>query len=121
MSETRKDDPGERGPAIPGRRKFLVAGAGVAAASFLNRIPSVAHAQALGTTGTGSPQQHLRPGRRKLGALEVSLPLPRSVFRLEHVCHSRPDDGRSRQEVAAIEASASFSVRSRCLPVRSHE
>lgn len=72
MSETRKDEQGERGPAMPGRRKFFVAGAGVAAASLLNRIPAVAQAQALGTTGTGSPQQHLRPGRRRLGTLEVS-------------------------------------------------
>ena len=72
MSETRKDEQGERGPAMPGRRKFFVAGAGVAAASLLNRIPAVAQAQALRTTGTGSPQQHLRPERRRLGALEVS-------------------------------------------------
>lgn len=72
MSETRKDEQGERGPAMPGRREFFAAGAGVAAASLLNRIPAVAQSRALGTTGTGSPQQHLRPGRRRLGALEVS-------------------------------------------------
>jgi aryl-alcohol dehydrogenase-like predicted oxidoreductase len=61
---------------MPGRRKFLVAGAGVAAASLLTRIPAVAHAQAgepvLGTTGKGSRRQDVRPGRRRLGALEVS-------------------------------------------------
>ena len=57
---------------MPDRRKFFVAGAGVAAASLLNRIPAVAQAQVVGTTGTGSPQQRLRPGRRRLGALEVS-------------------------------------------------
>jgi aryl-alcohol dehydrogenase-like predicted oxidoreductase len=76
MSETRKDEQGEHGLTMPDRRKFLVTGAGVAAASLLTRIPAVAQAQpgptAAATTGTGSPQQGLRPGRRKLGALEVS-------------------------------------------------
>jgi aryl-alcohol dehydrogenase-like predicted oxidoreductase len=71
MSESPKDQGGEHGPAKPDRRKFLVAGAGVAAASMLNRIPAVAQTQALGKS-TGSPYQQLRPARRRLGALEVS-------------------------------------------------
>jgi aryl-alcohol dehydrogenase-like predicted oxidoreductase len=75
MSELLNDPLGVHGPAMPDRRKLLVAGAGVAAASLLTGIPSVAHAQAgqpaRDTTGTG-PQQDARPGRRKLGALEVS-------------------------------------------------
>jgi len=61
---------------MPDRRKFLVTGAGLAAASVLSGIPAVLHAQAAeptrGTTGTGSPQQDVRPGRRRLGKLEVS-------------------------------------------------
>ncbi len=76
MSESPKDRYGEHGPTMPDRRKFLVTGAGVAAASLLTRVPAVAQAQpgatAATTTGTGGPQQHLRPGRRRLGALEVS-------------------------------------------------
>jgi aryl-alcohol dehydrogenase-like predicted oxidoreductase len=54
---------------VPDRRKFLVTGAGVAAASLLTRLPALAQAQpgptAAATTATG-------PARRKLGALEVS-------------------------------------------------
>lgn len=75
MSETVKDEHGERGPAMPDRRQFLVAGAGVAAASLLTGVRAVAQVPAgptIGTTGTDSPQQHLRPGRRRLGALDVS-------------------------------------------------
>jgi aryl-alcohol dehydrogenase-like predicted oxidoreductase len=47
------------------RRKFLVAGAEVAAASLLAGMP------ARGATGAGL-QPEVRPGRRKLGSLEVS-------------------------------------------------
>jgi aryl-alcohol dehydrogenase-like predicted oxidoreductase len=45
---------------MPDRRQFLVAGAGVAAGSLLSGIPAVAQ------------EQPARPGRRKLGSLEVS-------------------------------------------------
>ena len=48
---------------MPDRRQFLVAGAGVAAGSLLSGIPAVAQEQA---------EQPARPGRRKLGSLEVS-------------------------------------------------
>ena len=66
MNETPKDQHGEHGLAMPDRRQFLVAGAGMAAASLLSGIPATAQAQA------GQSQQHLRPGRRRLGTLEVS-------------------------------------------------
>jgi aryl-alcohol dehydrogenase-like predicted oxidoreductase len=57
---------GEHGPSIPGRRKFLVTGAGMAAASLLARLAQARPAPtAAATTATG-------PARRKLGALEVS-------------------------------------------------
>jgi aryl-alcohol dehydrogenase-like predicted oxidoreductase len=48
----------------------------VAAASLLSVLPTAAQTpagtSARATNGTGSPQQDARPGRRKLGALEVS-------------------------------------------------
>ena len=66
MSGTRKDRIGEHGPAVPGRRKFLVTGAGTAAASLLARLAQARpRPTAAATTATG-------PARRKLGALEVS-------------------------------------------------
>jgi aryl-alcohol dehydrogenase-like predicted oxidoreductase len=75
MSKTVKDE-GEHGPAMPDRRTFLVAGAGVAAGSLLTGIPAVAQAQAgqsaRGMTDTGSAREDVRPGRRRLGKLEVS-------------------------------------------------
>ena len=67
MSELPKDQHGGQGPAKPDRRQFLVAGAGVAAASLLTGVRAGAQ-----TSGTGSPEQPPRPGRRKLGSLEVS-------------------------------------------------
>jgi len=66
MSGTRKDRIGEHGPSIPDRRKFLVTGAGTAAASLLARLVQARPGPtAAATTATG-------PARRKLGALEVS-------------------------------------------------
>ena len=66
MSGTRKDRIGEHGPSIPDRRKFLVTGAGTAAASLLARLAQARPGPtAAATTATG-------PARRKLGALEVS-------------------------------------------------
>jgi len=73
MSETVKDQQTDRGPVMPDRRTFLVAGAGVAAASLLTGMPVVAQAHSdHGTTSVDKPQQEVRPGRRKLGSLEVS-------------------------------------------------
>src|SRR5436190_10445049 len=52
---------------MPDRRAFLVADAGVAAASVLSATPTAAQ-----TTVASKAQQDARPGRRKLGTLEVS-------------------------------------------------
>jgi aryl-alcohol dehydrogenase-like predicted oxidoreductase len=75
MSERSKDQQGAHAFAMPDRREFLVTGAGVAAASVLG-IPVVSHAHdgepARGTTVTGSPPLDVRPGRRRIGKLEVS-------------------------------------------------
>jgi aryl-alcohol dehydrogenase-like predicted oxidoreductase len=61
---------------MPDRRKLLVAGLGVAAASLLSRIPTSAHAaetpEAQGATGTRSRAQAAPIARRQLGSLEVS-------------------------------------------------
>jgi aryl-alcohol dehydrogenase-like predicted oxidoreductase len=72
MSETANDQHEEHGPAMPDRRMFLVAGAGVAAASLLTGIPGAAQTQAQAGQPVRGMQQDARPGRRKLGALEVS-------------------------------------------------
>jgi len=68
MSKTVQDEHEERGPAMPDRRRFLAAGAGVAAGSLLTGIPAVA--QAAQTARPGREDVH--PGRRRLGKLEVS-------------------------------------------------
>lgn len=76
MSERTEDRNEAHAAAMPDRRRFLVTGAGLAAASVLTAIPAVSHAQAAepagGTAGTGGPRQDARPGRRRLGKLEVS-------------------------------------------------
>jgi hypothetical protein len=72
MSETRNDQHAEHGTVTPDRRKFLVASAGVAAASLLTGIPALAQSQARQPERTNSAQPEVRPGRRKLGSLEVS-------------------------------------------------
>ena len=76
MSERTEDQNEAHAAAMPDRRRFLVTGAGLAAASVLTAIPAVSHAQAAepagGTAGTGGPRQDARPGRRRLGKLEVS-------------------------------------------------
>lgn len=56
------------GPTKPDRRRMLVAGAGAAAASMLMGGPALARAPA----GASAPHKGVRPGRRRLGALEVS-------------------------------------------------
>lgn len=75
MSETRKDDQDDNGAAMPDPRRFLTLGAGAAAASLLG-CQSLGSAGADGraasaTTGA-SPEPQPRPGRRRLGGLEVS-------------------------------------------------
>ena len=76
MSERTEDQNEAHAAAMPDRRRFLVTGAGLAAASVLTAIPGISHAQAAepagGTAGTGGPRQDARPGRRRLGKLEVS-------------------------------------------------
>lgn len=70
----RQNDHREDGPAMLDRRTFLLAGAGVAAASLLPHVAAATQLQAgqsaLG--GTGSSSQPKSLGRRKLGTLEVS-------------------------------------------------
>jgi aryl-alcohol dehydrogenase-like predicted oxidoreductase len=77
MSDTPKDPHEEQSPALPDRRTFLAVGAGVAAATLLScnsRSDAAPGAQVAATTSTaaGSAQPGVRPGRRRLGKLEVS-------------------------------------------------
>jgi hypothetical protein len=58
------------GPAMPDRRRLMVAGLGVAAASLLPLSAVRAQTGATGSSATGSPS--LSPDRRMLGSLEVS-------------------------------------------------
>ncbi|MFK5952636.1 MAG: aldo/keto reductase [Desulfobacterium sp.] len=64
------------GTAMLDRRKFIMAGAGVAAASLLPHISNAAQVQkkgsSFGSTGAGRPHHPLNLGNRKLGTLEVS-------------------------------------------------
>ncbi len=76
MSETPKDQNEEQRAALPDRRKFLVTGAAAAATlvsctSFSTAGPGTQKAAAT-TTAAGGAQQNVRPGRRRLGKLEVS-------------------------------------------------
>lgn len=66
----------EAGPAMPDRRKFILAGAGVVAASMLPHISGATqvqegHKSDQGTVA-GSSQHPSSLGNRRLGALEVS-------------------------------------------------
>ena len=76
MSNTQSDRNGEDSFALPRRRKILVTGFGLAAASLLPRVPARAQSQAgqptNGATSTQSPLRSTPGGRRKLGLLEVS-------------------------------------------------
>jgi aryl-alcohol dehydrogenase-like predicted oxidoreductase len=76
MSKTRNDRTGENDLALPSRRKFLVTGLGLAAASLLPAIPARAQAQAEQPTNRNrsgpSPLRATPNGRRRLGSLEVS-------------------------------------------------
>lgn len=71
MRSTTKLVSGESNPAMPGRRKLLVAGVGIAAASL---IP---HASATGKFSQSDSSRQIdqhpaSPGKRKLGKLDVS-------------------------------------------------
>jgi aryl-alcohol dehydrogenase-like predicted oxidoreductase len=76
MNSTKNDHALEGGSAMLDRRNFLIAGAGVAAASLLPLVSAAAQVQtdqnSLGSTGSASPQQTMRLGSRKLGKLDVS-------------------------------------------------
>lgn len=74
MNDQTNDPIEENEPGMPDRRKLLVAGLGVAAASLLPRFMTSAHAAqaAKGTTAANTAQQTARTERRRLGSLEVS-------------------------------------------------
>jgi aryl-alcohol dehydrogenase-like predicted oxidoreductase len=71
MSDTPNDRQEEQRAALPDRRRFLAAGAGVAAATLLN---CTSHSDAAPGVRTAAEiaQAAGRPGRRRLGTLEVS-------------------------------------------------
>ena len=64
------------GQVMPSRRKILVTGLGLTAASLLPRVPARVQAQAAqpanGATSTQSPLRSTPGGRHRLGSLEVS-------------------------------------------------
>lgn len=76
MNSTQNNHAQEDSPAMLDRRKFLIAGAGVAAASLFPHISAAVQAQeghsSIGSTGSASPQQTTSFGSRKLGKLDVS-------------------------------------------------
>jgi len=72
MSNTQNNHVQETGPAMPERRTFLIAGAGVVAASLLPHVSAAAHVQEGDNARAGSPQHSSSLGNRKLGALDVS-------------------------------------------------
>src|SRR5687768_16847554 len=76
MSNTQNDRNGPDGFALPSRRKILVTGLGLAAASLLPRVPARAQPQGgqptNGVTSTQSSVRSTPHGRRRLGSLEVS-------------------------------------------------
>jgi len=76
MNNTPDDHVRESGPAMPDRRKFLIAGAGVVAASMLPHVSVAAQVQeghnSHRGTDAGSHQLPSSLGNRRLGVLEVS-------------------------------------------------
>jgi aryl-alcohol dehydrogenase-like predicted oxidoreductase len=63
----------ECAPAMPDRRKFLIAGAAVAAVSLLPHISTAAQVQTgQGAAGAAKLHQPSNRGKRRLGSLEVS-------------------------------------------------
>jgi aryl-alcohol dehydrogenase-like predicted oxidoreductase len=76
MSNTSDDLNREDGGTMPGRRKILAGGLGLAAASLLSRLPAGAQSQQAGgpvRDGAAADRGRLTGGdRRRLGSLEVS-------------------------------------------------
>lgn len=76
MNNTQNDQAREGGPAMMDRRKFFIAGAGLAAASLLLNISTAAQVNAgqnaFGGKASDRPQQPASPGSRRLGTLDVS-------------------------------------------------
>ncbi|PYQ31348.1 MAG: aldo/keto reductase [Acidobacteria bacterium] len=77
MNDTSNDKNEEQSLPLPDRRRFFAMSAGAAAAALvacnsLGSAGSGAQAAAGTTTAAGSPQPNARPGRRRLGDLEVS-------------------------------------------------
>jgi len=71
MNTTQFDHPQE-GPATLNRRKFILAGAGVAAAALLPHVSSAAQTQEKCGADSGAPHSPSSLEKRKLGKLEVS-------------------------------------------------
>ncbi|WP_333209529.1 aldo/keto reductase [Microcoleus sp. S36b_A4] len=69
--QNRKGRNGKHGPALPGRRTFLGAGVGLAAASLLSRMSASAQSGPADRPADGESSPTIE-GRRKLGTLEVS-------------------------------------------------
>lgn len=76
MKNEQSDRARESGPAMLNRRKFFIAGAGVAAASLLPQVFAAEQVQAgqtsAGGKGTDRPLQSSDLGSRRLGELKVS-------------------------------------------------
>jgi aryl-alcohol dehydrogenase-like predicted oxidoreductase len=76
MKNEQSDRARESGPAMLNRRKFFIAGAGVAAASLLPQVFAAEQVQAgqtaAGGKGTDRPLQSSGLGSRRLGELKVS-------------------------------------------------
>lgn len=61
----------QNNPAMPGRRKLLAAGAGIAAASLIPRASAAGKSSLADSAGQGD-RRSAAPGKRRLGKLEVS-------------------------------------------------
>ncbi|WP_200842935.1 MULTISPECIES: aldo/keto reductase [unclassified Raoultella] len=61
----------QNNPAMPGRRKLLAAGAGIAAASLIPRASAAGKSSLADSTSRGD-RRSAAPGKRRLGKLEVS-------------------------------------------------
>lgn len=72
MNKTQNDTAQESAPATLNRRKFIIAGASVAAASLLPQGSVQAGQNPPVTKGEDNPRQTAPIGHRKLGTLEVS-------------------------------------------------
>lgn len=76
MNNTQNDQAREGSPAMMDRRKFFIAGAGVAAAALLPHISTAAQALAAQNPSEGTASDRPQPpaglGHRRLGTLDVS-------------------------------------------------